>query len=179
MVWDTAGTRYLDASAGLWYANVGHGRTEIGEAVARQIAKLASYSTFGPYTTQPTLDLAERIANLAPVPGATVFFGSGGSDAVVSKLNATASSLVYSTFLGGPDNDGAYGLALDRTGNAYVTGPVPVAAGFTGFPASATGWAANGPSFNSAPSATHSCAVARGMNGLSTTASTRNPSAAV
>jgi len=81
-VWDTAGTRYLDATAGLWYCNVGHGRAEIADAVARQMARLASYSTFGAHATVPTLELADRIAAMAPIPGATVFFGSGGSDAV-------------------------------------------------------------------------------------------------
>jgi putrescine---pyruvate transaminase len=130
-VWDTAGTRYLDASAGLWYANVGHGRTEIGEAVARQIAKLASYSTFGPYTTQPTLDLAERIANLAPFPGATVFFGSGGSDAV-----DTAAKLVrrYWDVLGKPERRIIVGREFAYHGmNAWGTELAGLAANRAGY----------------------------------------------
>ena len=45
-VWDSAGTRYLDATAGLWFANVGHGRTQIADAVAEQLSSLAAYSTF-------------------------------------------------------------------------------------------------------------------------------------
>jgi uncharacterized protein (TIGR03437 family) len=61
-------------------------------------------------------------------------------DAFVAKLDPTGSKLLYSTFLGGPEWDGANGLALDAAGNAYVTGTVQVAAGFPGFPSSATGF---------------------------------------
>jgi hypothetical protein len=50
-------------------------------------------------------------------------FTSGGfNDGFVSELNATGSALVYSTYLGGNDQDYAYGIALDSKGNAYVTG---------------------------------------------------------
>ena len=79
---DDDGRRYLDATAGLWYCNVGHGRTEIADAAAAQLATLAAYSTFGSFATAPTLDLAERLAALAPMEDAVVFFGSGGSDGV-------------------------------------------------------------------------------------------------
>jgi adenosylmethionine-8-amino-7-oxononanoate aminotransferase len=81
-VYDAAGTRYLDATAGLWFTNVGHGRTELGDAAAAQMSKVAAYSTFGDYVTEPTVRLAERLAQIAPVPGSKVFFTSGGSDSV-------------------------------------------------------------------------------------------------
>lgn len=81
-VLDTSGRRYLDATAGLWYCNIGHGRRELGEAAARQMATLASYSNFGDLTTGPTLLLADRLAALSGLPDAKVFFTSGGSDAV-------------------------------------------------------------------------------------------------
>ena len=61
-------------------------------------------------------------------------------DAFVAKLDPTGSKLIYSTYLGGPDDDGAYGLAVDASGNAYVTGQVGTAAGFMGFSNSATGF---------------------------------------
>jgi putrescine---pyruvate transaminase len=79
---DEDGRRYLDAIAGLWYCIVGHGRAEIAEAAAAQLRTLASYSSFGSLAARPTLDLAERLAAIAPVEDAVVFFGSGGSDAV-------------------------------------------------------------------------------------------------
>jgi len=76
------GRDYLDATAGLWYCNIGHGRTEIGEAVARQMSSIAAYSNFGDMATRPTMELADRLSALAPMADARVFFTSGGSDAV-------------------------------------------------------------------------------------------------
>ena len=76
------GRRFLDATAALWYCAVGFGRPEIADAVAEQLKRLPAYSSFGAYTTEPTIALAERLAALAPIDDAVVFFGSGGSDAV-------------------------------------------------------------------------------------------------
>ncbi len=81
-VFDAAGKRYLDASAGLWFANVGHGRTELADAAAAQMRTLAAYHTFADCTTQPSVDLAEKLASIAPVPDSKVFLTSGGSDSV-------------------------------------------------------------------------------------------------
>jgi hypothetical protein len=49
-------------------------------------------------------------------------FAGGLGDAFVTKLNATGSGLVYSTYLGGSDSDGAAGITVDSSGNAYVAG---------------------------------------------------------
>src|SRR6478672_3160441 len=81
-VWDDAGHRYLDATAGLWYANVGHGRAEIADAAAAQMRKLAAYSNFGAYATAPTLELVERLVAVSPIADAVVFLTSGGSESV-------------------------------------------------------------------------------------------------
>ena len=80
-VWDTKGRRYLDATASLWYAMVGHGRPEIAEAVARQMERLEAYSAFGDFASAPARDLAEMLAELAPMPS-RIFFTSGGGDSV-------------------------------------------------------------------------------------------------
>ena len=79
---DEQGRRYLDASAGLWYCNVGHGRAELARAAYDQMDRLASYSAFGDLATRPALDLAARLADLAPMDEARVFLTSGGSDSV-------------------------------------------------------------------------------------------------
>jgi putrescine aminotransferase len=80
-VWDAQGNRYLDATAGLWYANVGHGRAEIRAAVVAQMRRLAAYPAFFDYANAPALELAQLLAARAPMP-AKVFLSSGGSDAV-------------------------------------------------------------------------------------------------
>jgi adenosylmethionine-8-amino-7-oxononanoate aminotransferase len=81
-VWDADGRRYLDATASLWYCNVGHGRAEIADAVSAQMRKLEAYSTFQDLTNPVVSALVERIADLAPVAGSTVFLTSGGSDSI-------------------------------------------------------------------------------------------------
>jgi putrescine---pyruvate transaminase len=77
-----SGAEFLDATAALWYCNVGHGRQEIADAVSRQMSSIAAYSNFGDFATRRTLDLADRLAAMAPMADAKVFFTSGGSDAV-------------------------------------------------------------------------------------------------
>ena len=80
-VWDDQGRRYLDATASLWYANVGHGRPEIAAAVAKQLSRIEAYSNFGDFATAPTLELVEVLADRAPMP-ARVFLTSGGGDSI-------------------------------------------------------------------------------------------------
>ena len=89
-VWDEQGRRYLDATAALWYCNVGWGRREIGEAAAAQMAKLPTYSTFGDIVTPVTLELADRVAGLVPIPDSKVFLTSGGSDSIDTATKRTS-----------------------------------------------------------------------------------------
>jgi putrescine aminotransferase len=82
-VYDDEGRAYLDALASLWYCNVGHGRAELADAAAAQMRRLAAYQVFEHYSNPPAEELAGRVAELAPVPAAKVFFTpGGGSDAV-------------------------------------------------------------------------------------------------
>jgi putrescine---pyruvate transaminase len=81
-VYDTDGRRYLDGTASLWYANVGHGRRELAEAAQRQFERLEAYSTFGDVVTPPARDLAQRLSDLAPMDDARVFLTTGGGDAI-------------------------------------------------------------------------------------------------
>src|SRR5690606_21687975 len=59
-IYDGDGNEYLDATAGLWFTNVGHGRTEIAEAVARQLSSIAHYSNFGDIASDVTVQLADE-----------------------------------------------------------------------------------------------------------------------
>jgi putrescine aminotransferase len=81
-VWDDQGREYIDAKGGLWYCAVGHGRSEIADAVAAQMRELAVYDIFAGTANRPAIDLADRVAALAPFADGAVFFTSGGSDAV-------------------------------------------------------------------------------------------------
>lgn len=81
-VYDAEDRRYLDATASLWYANLGHGRAEIADAVSAQMRKLEAYSTFGEFSNQPANALCRALAERAPMEDARVFLGSGGGDAI-------------------------------------------------------------------------------------------------
>jgi putrescine aminotransferase len=85
-VWDEQGRRYFDATAGLWFCNVGHGRSELADVAAAQMRKIAAHSNFGDLGTRPSLELAERLAAIAPVASSKVFLTSGGSDSVDTAL---------------------------------------------------------------------------------------------
>jgi adenosylmethionine-8-amino-7-oxononanoate aminotransferase len=86
LLWDADGNELIDAMASLWYCQVGHGRREIGDAVARQISTIEAYSCFDPFTNAPADALAERIAELTPMVGARVFYAGSGSEAVDSAM---------------------------------------------------------------------------------------------
>ncbi|HKG66828.1 MAG TPA: aminotransferase class III-fold pyridoxal phosphate-dependent enzyme [Solirubrobacteraceae bacterium] len=81
-VYDSEDRRYLDGTASLWYANIGHGNREVAERVAEQMGRLEAYSTFGDFGNRPANELSERLASHAPMDGARVFLTSGGGDSI-------------------------------------------------------------------------------------------------
>lgn len=86
-VFDTDGRRYLDAHAALWLVNVGYGRREIIDAIARQAEKLSWFSSFGGFANRPSIDLAERLIDLFKPDGmASVFLSNDGSEAMETAL---------------------------------------------------------------------------------------------
>ena len=82
-VYDEHGKRYLDGLSALYCVNIGHGRPELGEAAAAQAKELGFYTNWS-YAHPPAIELAARIAELAPGNLNRVFFTSGGSEAVES-----------------------------------------------------------------------------------------------
>jgi L-2,4-diaminobutyrate transaminase len=78
---DVDGRKYLDSMAGLWCCDVGYGRHEIADAIAKQAHELAYYHSFFGMATEPTIRLADRLKRMMPWPIARVFFGCSGSDA--------------------------------------------------------------------------------------------------
>jgi adenosylmethionine-8-amino-7-oxononanoate aminotransferase len=84
-VYDEHGNRYLDGLSALFCVNAGHGRTEYGEAAARQIEELDFYTLWS-YAHPRAIELAARIASMTPGDLNRVFFTNGGSESVESAL---------------------------------------------------------------------------------------------
>jgi hypothetical protein len=82
-VYDDKGKRYLDGLAGLFVSMVGHGRTTIAQAAAKQASELAYFPLWS-YAHPAAIKLADRIASLAPGDLNRVFFTTSGSEAVES-----------------------------------------------------------------------------------------------
>jgi adenosylmethionine-8-amino-7-oxononanoate aminotransferase len=80
-VFDQHGKRYLDGLAGLFLSQIGHGRTEVAEAAARQANELAYFPLWS-YAHPQAIELADRLAGLAPGDLNRVFFTTSGSEAV-------------------------------------------------------------------------------------------------
>ena len=84
-VWDEHGKRYLDGLSSLFCTNIGHGRADLAQAAADQAKELAFFTNWS-YAHPRAIELATRIASLAPGDLNRVFFTSGGSEAVESAL---------------------------------------------------------------------------------------------
>ncbi|MGY2875595.1 adenosylmethionine-8-amino-7-oxononanoate aminotransferase [Marmoricola sp. URHA0025 HA25] len=82
-IYDSHGRRYLDGLSGLFVSQVGHGRTELAEAAAKQAAELAFFPLWS-YAHPGAVDLAARVAGYAPGDLNRVFFTTGGGEAVES-----------------------------------------------------------------------------------------------
>jgi adenosylmethionine-8-amino-7-oxononanoate aminotransferase len=84
-VYDADGKRYLDGLSALYCVNVGHGRPEFAQAAAAQLAELDFFTTWS-YAHPRAIELATRVAELAPGDLNRVFFTSGGSESVESSI---------------------------------------------------------------------------------------------
>jgi adenosylmethionine-8-amino-7-oxononanoate aminotransferase len=82
-IWDSHGREYIDGLAGLFVVQVGHGREELAEAAARQAKELAFFPLWS-FAHPRAVELADRIAAMAPGDLNRVFFTTGGGEAVES-----------------------------------------------------------------------------------------------
>jgi len=83
---DAEGNEYIDGTCGLWVCPVGHGRAELAEAARRQMERLEYYASFWEFSNTPSIDLAERLVELAPPGIERVFYTNGGSEGTESAL---------------------------------------------------------------------------------------------
>jgi adenosylmethionine-8-amino-7-oxononanoate aminotransferase len=84
-VWDEHGNRYLDGLSSLFCVNIGHGRADVAQAGADQARELGFFTNWS-YAHPRAIELAEKVASLAPGDLNRVFFTSGGSEAVESAI---------------------------------------------------------------------------------------------
>ena len=89
-VWDSEGNRILDGMSGLWCVNVGYGRKELADAAHHQMITLPYYNSFFQTTNVPAVELAAKLARLAPDAGDRtfnhVFYSSSGSESNDSNV---------------------------------------------------------------------------------------------
>ncbi len=86
MLYTADGKELIDGMASLWYCAIGHGRSEMAEAIGAQAGTLAGYSCFDPFTNDPAEQLAEELREIAPMPDARVFYTCSGSEAVDTAM---------------------------------------------------------------------------------------------
>jgi adenosylmethionine-8-amino-7-oxononanoate aminotransferase len=79
-LWDAEGREYLDATGGLWLAQIGHGRDEIAAVAAQQIKTLEYFTSFWEFSNDQAIALAQRLTDLSPAQLNHVYFTSGGSE---------------------------------------------------------------------------------------------------
>nr|WP_315479261.1 aspartate aminotransferase family protein [uncultured Rhodoferax sp.] len=89
-VWDSEGKKILDAMSGLWCVNVGYGRKALADAAHQQMMTLPYYNSFFQTTNVPAVQLAAKLASLAPTVGDRsfqhVFYSSSGSESNDSNV---------------------------------------------------------------------------------------------
>ncbi len=98
-VYDSDGNRLMDGPAGMWCVNVGHGRSEIAEAIAEQARRMTYYSPWS-LANGPAAELAAKLVEIAPDEFNHVFFTTGGSTAVDSALRFV---MFFNNVLGRPE----------------------------------------------------------------------------
>lgn len=81
-VFTDGGRRLFDGTAGLWHTNIGHGRAEMAEVAAEQMRTLETYHVFGRYLNDRAVELAEKVASIAPIDDPKIILNSGGSDSI-------------------------------------------------------------------------------------------------
>ncbi len=116
---DRDGKKLLDAFAGLYCVNVGYGRTEIADAIAKQAQELAYYHAYVGHGTEASITLAHMVMDRAPDHMSKVYFGLSGSDA-----NETNVKLVwyYNNILGRPEKKKIISRWRGYHGSGLVTG---------------------------------------------------------
>src|SRR5919202_1930274 len=113
-VWDEHGNRYLDGLSALFCVNIGHGRHDVAQAGADQAKELGFFTTWS-YAHPRAIELAARVASLAPGDLNRVFFTSGGSESVESALKLVRQ---YHKLTGHPNKTKVIALEIASHGSS-------------------------------------------------------------
>jgi L-2,4-diaminobutyrate transaminase len=116
---DNEGRELIDAFAGLYCVNIGYGRPEVADAIARQAHQLAYFHTYAGHSTEELIRLSDRLIRMAPGRPSKVFYGTSGSDA-----NETQAKLVwyYHNLLGKPKKKRIIARERAYHGNTVMAG---------------------------------------------------------
>jgi len=119
-VWDARGNELLDMTGGgNWLAQVGHGRVELGEVMAEQVARLPYFTSFFEFSNDQSIQLAKRLTQLAPDGFNRVFYTSGGSEGVDIAIKAAR---LYHTRRGEADRTWIISRQMGYHGSTYGGG---------------------------------------------------------
>ncbi|MGH7123075.1 MAG: aminotransferase class III-fold pyridoxal phosphate-dependent enzyme, partial [Stellaceae bacterium] len=100
MLIDADGKQYIDGLSSLWNVNAGHGRKELAEAAATQMAKLAFASAYAGASNIPSIRLAEKLVKLAYSSSSAVYFTTAGAE---SNESAFKTARFFWKLVGKPD----------------------------------------------------------------------------
>ncbi|KAF4558718.1 aspartate aminotransferase family protein [Pseudomonas sp. CES] len=130
-VYDTDGKQYIEAMSGLWSVALGFNNARLIKAATDQLSKLPFYHLFTHKAHAPSIELAEKLIEIAPVPMSKVFFTNSGSEA-----NDTVVKMIWyrNNAIGRPERK----KIISRV-NAYH-GITAVSASLTGLPANQRGF---------------------------------------
>ena len=130
-VYDDQGKQYIEAMAGLWSVGVGFGEQRLVDAATRQLAKLPYYHSFSGKSSEPAIELAERLVKMSPEGLDRVFFTNSGSEANDSVIKLV---WFYNNAIGRPEKK----KFIARTGGYHG---ITIASGsLTGLPTNHRGF---------------------------------------
>ena len=119
-VWDDTGKRYMDGPGGMWCVQIGYGRKEMADAIARQVMDMP-YASPWSFTSGPAAELAGRLAAMAPGDLNTVHFTTGGSTAVDTAIRT---ALFMHDIAGNPDKTIVISREKAYHGSTYLASTV-------------------------------------------------------
>ncbi|WP_272005368.1 aminotransferase [Roseovarius sp. ZX-A-9] len=119
-LWDSTGKRFIDGPGGMWCVQIGYGRQDMADAIAKQVMEMP-YASPWSSTSEPAAVLARKIAELAPGDLNNVFFTTGGSTAVDTALRTVQ---FYNNRLGRPDKKLILAREKGYHGSTYLASTV-------------------------------------------------------